>query len=100
MVRASDFAAVGGFTESYDLMMIADFDLWLKLSRLGKAVVVPQALTYYETRPPATCEQIASNHVQLASVLRTRMQDVPFLKRMPYAVGRIFHMLRFHRICA
>jgi glycosyltransferase involved in cell wall biosynthesis len=62
IVRKSSFEKVGGFTNHYDLMMVADLDLWLKLAPTGKFYAIPTPLMFYQIHRGITQAQIRENH--------------------------------------
>ncbi len=65
--------AVGGFCEQYDLMMVADLDMWLKLAPRGKFYACDIPLTFYQTRFRITQSQIKENHRQVREVFKRAM---------------------------
>lgn len=52
LVARSTFEKVGGFTEKYHQMMLADYDLWLRLAPRGPFRAITTPLTFYQIRHP------------------------------------------------
>ena len=70
LIPKSALLAVGGFCEQYDLMMVADLDMWLKLAPRGKFYACDTPLTFYQTRARITQAQIKENHRQVREVFK------------------------------
>lgn len=83
------FDQVGGFCEQYDLMMVADLDMWLKLAPLGKFYACDRPLTFYQTRARITQKQIRENHRQVREVFRQAVMREPWSVKGWYLLGYI-----------
>ena len=93
VVRTAAFRNSGGFTERYELMMFADYDLWLKLAPLGRFRRVPEALTRYRTKAPPTAAEKRSNHAKIAAVFLQRLRAASLSTAPWYALGWCIHSL-------
>ena len=83
MMKTELFRKVGGFTSVYNLMMFADYDLWLKLAPMGEFYPVQTPLVFYQTRLEISRKQKIKNHREVMSVFMVRIkesssQDIPW----------------------
>jgi glycosyltransferase involved in cell wall biosynthesis len=83
LVTRDAFTAVGGFTERYDRMMLADYDLWLKLAPRGPFRAITNPLTFYQVRHPDSDRAIARRAVMKNYVLTLKI----FVSNWKYAPG-------------
>lgn len=94
MVRREAFDRVGGFEPEYGLMMMADYDLWLKLAPTGIFSAIPGPLVFYQTRLPISRREKCANHQVVMRVFRNRLAAhgtegaaVSSVARLWYLVG-------------
>jgi len=87
MVKISTFKHVGGFVKEYDLMMFADYDLWLKLAPLGDFCFVPTPLMFYQTRAGSDKRAIKNNHKLVARIFLRHFLDSQFYLKGWYFIG-------------
>lgn len=80
---------VGGFCERYDLMMVADLDMWLKLAPRGIFRFCDRPLTFYQTRARITQKQIRENHRQVREVFKQAIFRESWSVKPWYAMGYI-----------
>lgn len=73
LVTRGAFTAVGGFTEQYDRMMLADYDLWLKLASRGSFRAITTPLTFYQIRHPDPDRAIVRRAVMKNYVLTAKI---------------------------
>lgn len=73
LVTRDAFTAVGGFTERYDRMMLADYDLWLKLAPRGPFRAITKPLTFYQVRHPDSDRATARRAVMKNYVLTVKI---------------------------
>ncbi len=101
--RADAYRAVGGLDTSLNLAM--DVDLWIKLARAGRYVVLPdRVLARYRVHPRAKSERLAATSAredlrvrrrygmpwlsQAGEELLRKAYIGPIFGRIPRAVGR------------
>lgn len=95
MMRLATFKHVGGFTPIYDLMMVADYDLWLKLAPLGKFYAILTPLMFYQTRVAAARSTVMDNHKQIARVFLLRVTEAPIHMKPLYMIGWGIHAVKY-----
>jgi glycosyltransferase involved in cell wall biosynthesis len=83
LMRREVFDQVGGFTEVYHLMMMADYDLWLKTAPMGKFFAITTPLTYYQLRAPELdpvkrLQTMVLNYRQIQEVFWNNLGQSPF----------------------
>jgi glycosyltransferase involved in cell wall biosynthesis len=65
MIRSSDYAQVGGISVAYPNLLFADYELWLRLTFLGKLVISPQKCFAFRIHQSTT--NISSERFMLKS---------------------------------
>jgi glycosyltransferase involved in cell wall biosynthesis len=87
LTRREALEKVGGFTEQYELMMVADLDLWLRLAPQGMFYAITTPLTFYQTRSGITESAICENHRQIALVFFQNKKNTKGFVWMCYTLG-------------
>ena len=89
------FEKVEGFTEEYELMMVADYDLWLKLAPLGEFQAIATPLSFYRYRLPGSHAKILANYRIVLAVLWNRTKAASFPLKPLYFTGWFSYLLRY-----
>jgi glycosyltransferase involved in cell wall biosynthesis len=89
------FDKIGGFTEVYELMMVADYDMWLKLSAVGEFYAITMPLAFYRFRYAASYEVIFTNYQRVLMILRDRINNVRFPLKLLYVAGWASYLIRY-----
>ncbi len=89
------FDRIGGFTEVYDLMMVADYDMWLKLSALGNFYAITMPLAFYRFRRDVSYESIFKNYERVLRIIWDRAKHSAFPMNLVYIVGWLIYRIRY-----
>jgi glycosyltransferase involved in cell wall biosynthesis len=95
LVKRDAFEKVGGFEERYDLMMFADYDLWLKLATKGDFEPIEIPLVFYQTRIEITRKQKRDNHKKVMKVFSNCFYKSAGQYKFWYGLGYILSMLKY-----
>ncbi len=94
MARMDMVRSVGGFIEDRELMMFADYGLWLMLAPRGSFVALSEPLTYYEMRNTPSAGAVSANHWDMARVLAIAAKRVGPIARIAYIFASALHGFR------
>jgi glycosyltransferase involved in cell wall biosynthesis len=83
------------FDASRELMMFADYDLWLRLAAVGEFHAISIPLTFYRTRLPITRIQKRDNHRKVATVFAHCFATSTRKTRGWYAAGYVISITKY-----
>lgn len=95
LIRADVLKKVHGFTEDYDMMMFADYELWLRLATKGLFIGLPAPLVYYRTKPAPSRSQKVQNYRQIIRVFGIGFLKSSWKRKPYYAIGFLLNMIRW-----
>jgi glycosyltransferase involved in cell wall biosynthesis len=94
-VRKDIFDKVGGFVSDRNLMMFADYDLWLKVAPLGDFEAVKNPLVFYQTRLPISRVEKMSNHAKVAQVFLNNLRASRASFKIWYLGGYLMSQIKW-----
>jgi glycosyltransferase involved in cell wall biosynthesis/predicted O-methyltransferase YrrM len=87
LIKTDSIRRVNGFTETYDLMMVADLDLWLRLAPLGSFRAINEPLTYYRVHNSFSTQNVLKNYELVAKVFKNNIQSASGVTKLWYIIG-------------
>lgn len=96
LIKKKVFIKSGMFVDSKsDLYMMEDYDLWLRLSQVGKFCYVNEPLVYYRTRLSLPRYKKINEYKKLLRLFVKNMRNSSFVNRIYLIIGWIYLFLKY-----
>lgn len=80
LVKTGNLRAVNGFDEDPDMNVGEDYDLWIRLGRIGKIIFIPRIYTYYRIHKQQLSNKWDVNRDKLKYIAEKRNITLPEYK--------------------